>query len=986
MQTSPNPSYSNQKQGNESSDNASFNQREEQYKTLVANIPGAVYRCAYDFNWTMAFISDAIEEIAAYPPSDFINNRVRSFGSIIHPQDLEKIKIEVKKSVENHQPYILEYRLLAADGTLKWVYDKGQAIYGERENNPETILYLDGVMLDITERKKTETNLKNTTDFLNAVLDNLPVSVVIKDAIKQRFIYWNKASEKLFGYNSEEAIGKKCDEIFPLNKISPKEWEMLAKGETVERLSEVIENPHYGKRFLHTKKVPLFDDEGVSRYVLRISQDITDRQETELELSRLALVAQKTQNAVIITNPNGLIQWVNKAFTKITGYQLEEVLGQKPGSFLQGPKTNPETVAKIRKSLDLQTEFDAEIYNYKKDGNGYWLSLSIAPIYDNKTGELQGFIAIESDVSERKKTEEALKNSESHYRYIVETASEGIWMFDSESKTTFANSRMAEMLGYKVEEMLGRSLFDFLDARSKEQAEFYVERRRQGYNERHDFKFKRKDGSDLWAIVSATPIVDANEEFSGVLRMITDISDRKSAEAELQKTLKELEFQKFALDRSSIVAITDENGIITYVNDKFCELSQYSREEIIGKTHKVVNSGHHSAEFFQNLWSTISQGKVWTGEIKNRCKNGNFYWVYTTIVPFLNDEGKPYKYVAIRSDITARKEAEETLQATVNELHQTSQQLRGKNQDLANTLNELKQTQILMVQSEKMASLGQLVAGVAHEINNPVGFISGNINHANQYIKELLRLIEIYQEEYPEPTPLIQQEIEAIELDFILEDLPKVLKSMKIGADRIREIVLSLRNFSRLDEAEQKRVNLHDGIESTLLILQHRFKENGIQPRVEIVKKYGDLPLIDCYPGQLNQVFMNIIGNALDALEEAAIAGNLSQVDDGNFPTCSLPTITIYTELKQGSFISNGELTNGRFVFIKIADNGPGIPLNIRQRLFDPFFTTKPVGKGTGLGLSISYQIIVERHRGNLQCVSETGGGTEFIIEIPVGN
>ncbi|NEP42485.1 MAG: PAS domain-containing sensor histidine kinase, partial [Okeania sp. SIO2H7] len=686
------------------------------------------------------------------------------------------------------------------------------------------------------------------------------------------------------------------------------------------------------------------------------------------------------------TNPDGLIQWVNEAFTKITGYQLEEVLGQKPGTFLQGKKTNRDTVAKIRKAIASQEEFDGEIYNYKKDGSGYWLALSIAPIYDNQTGDLQGFIAIESDVTERKKTEEALINSESHYRYIVETASEGIWMFDRDSKTTFANSRMAKMLGYTVEEMEGRSLFEFIDPHSQERAKLYVERRRQGYQERHDFKFKRKDNSDLWAIVSATPIFDTKGEFSGVLRMITDISDRKAAEAKLQQTLKELEFQKFALDRSSIVAITDENGIITYVNDKFCELSNYSRDEIIGKTHKLVNSGYHPSEFFQNLWSTISEGKVWTGEIKNRDKYGNFYWVYTTVVPFFNEEKKPYKYVAIRRDITARKQAEEAWQATVDELHLTSEKLRDKNQDLAKTLKELKQTQLLMVQNEKMASLGQLVAGVAHEINNPVGFISGNISHANQYVQDLLQLIQLYQEEYPEPTPAILEEIEAIELDFILEDLPKVVSSMKIGADRIREIVLSLRNFSRLDEAEQKRVDLHDGIESTLLILKHRLKENGDSPRVEVVKKYGDLPPIDCYPGQLNQVFMNVIGNALDALEDAAIAGFLSRKKKADFPTCILPTITISTELNEGYFLSNGELTEGRFVEIKIADNGPGIPPDIRQRLFDPFFTTKPVGKGTGLGLSISYQIVVERHRGNIECVSEAGAGTEFIIQIPVSN
>lgn len=969
----------------------SLKQSEEQFRTLVANIPGAVYRCAYDPYWTMEFLSDAIFEITGYPASDFVNNRVRSFVSIIHPQDRNQIEVVVNERLEKGQPYIVEYRILTADGSWKWVYEKGRAVYKERKTNQDgkivqtkvDVLYLDGIILDISDRKNAEIERQSTQDFLNAVLKNLPMSVFIKDAVERRFIYWNKASEELFGYSREQVLGQKSADILPQNPNCQQEWEMLPRGKTVVLPEQVIETPEGGKRIIRTTKVPLFDRDRNLRYLLGISEDLSEQKQTELELSRLALVAQKTQNAVIITDSKGGIQWVNEAFTEITGYRLEEVLGKKPGSFLQGPQTNPETVAKIRKSLNAREQFDGEIYNYNKEGQGYWLSLSIAPIYHYQTGDLQGFIAIESNVSERKKTEQALIDSESHYRYIVETASEGIWMFDADSVATFANSRMAEMLGYEVEEIVGRSLFDFVDEESEELARNYVERRRQGFPECHDFKFIRKDGSQLWAIVSATPIFDSEGEFSGVLRMITDISDRKSAEAKLKQTLKELEFQKFALDRSSIVAITDERGVITYVNDKFCELSQYSREEIIGNTHKKVNSGYHSPEFFENLWTTIIQGKVWKGEIKNRAKDGSYYWVYTTIVPFLNEDGKPYKYVAIRSDITAKKKAEEALQETVSKLHITSQELIGKNQELANTLRELQQTQTLMVQNEKMASLGQLVAGVAHEINNPVGFIYGNVNHANQYVQELLRLIQLYQEEYPEPTPIIEEEIETIDLDFLVEDLPKVVMSMKIGAERIREIVRSLRNFSRLDEAEQKLVDIHEGIESTLLILKHRFKQNGTLPRVELIKEYGDLPPVDCYPGQLNQVFMNIIGNAVDALEEAAIAGNLATGDKSPFASCCLPTIKISTGVKQGESFLGNETTAAKFVVIRIADNGPGIPQKVKQKLFDPFFTTKPVGKGTGLGLSISYQIVVEKHRGNLECISAPGQGTEFIIEIP---
>jgi signal transduction histidine kinase len=285
-------------------------------------------------------------------------------------------------------------------------------------------------------------------------------------------------------------------------------------------------------------------------------------------------------------------------------------------------------------------------------------------------------------------------------------------------------------------------------------------------------------------------------------------------------------------------------------------------------------------------------------------------------------------------------------------------------------VDELQQTQTQLVQTEKMSSLGQMVAGVAHEINNPVSFVYGNLTYVKRYVEDLFSLMELYQRHYPHPHPEIQHQIDAVDFSFLSEDLPRILNSMKVGADRIRQIVLSLRNFSRLDESEKKPVNLHEGIDSTLLILQHRLKPSAQRSGIDVVRHYGDIPLVECYAGQLNQVFMNILSNAIDALEHAL------QMDE----TTNSPCITIQTEPVYTS--ENPSIPQS--VAVQIHDNGTGISEEARSHIFDPFFTTKPVGKGTGLGLSISYQIVVERHGGILKCLSVPNQGTTFYIEIPV--
>jgi signal transduction histidine kinase len=278
-------------------------------------------------------------------------------------------------------------------------------------------------------------------------------------------------------------------------------------------------------------------------------------------------------------------------------------------------------------------------------------------------------------------------------------------------------------------------------------------------------------------------------------------------------------------------------------------------------------------------------------------------------------------------------------------------------QQLITTIQDLKRTQAQLIQTEKMSSLGQMVAGIAHEINNPVNFIYGNLGYAEKHFAAILHLLNLYQQEYPNPSLAIQDAIDETDVEFVVEDAAKIFHSMTVGSDRIREIVLSLRNFARLDEAEFKAVDLHEGIDSALMILENRCKATTKRSAIAVVKHYGALPKVACYAGQLNQVFMNLLVNAIDAIDE-------QQNPD---PQIEIRTTQI-----------------GERVEIAIADNGCGMTEDVCAKLFDPFFTTKPVGKGTGLGLSISYQIITQRHKGSLDCRSTLGEGTEFTIKIPL--
>lgn len=402
----------------------------------------------------------------------------------------------------------------------------------------------------------------------------------------------------------------------------------------------------------------------------------------------------------------------------------------------------------------------------------------------------------------------------------------------------------------------------------------------------------------------------------------------------------------------------DVNSVYLGCNHKFAEIAGLdSPEQIVGKTDHDLPWKKEEADFFRLCDRRVMDSNTpEIGIIEPQLQaDGKQAWLETNKLPLHDDQGHVIGILGTFQDITERKQAELALQQLNTELES---RVAERTLELQSALNQLQRTQLQMVQTEKMSALGQMVAGILHEINNPVNYIYGNLKHLNDYVHSLLSLIQGYRQHYPKPPEALQDSIAKLDLDFLIEDIQKLLKSAEKGAGRIKEIVQSLRNFSRLDESERKEVNLHIGLDNTLKLLQHRLKTTRHRQKITVLRDYGNLPLIECYPSLLNQAFINLLNNAIDALEDHPVEQK---------------TIRIWTKSVGKEWVS-----------IHIADNGTGISEAVQSRIFDPFFTTKPVGKGTGLGLSISYQIITGQHHGRLYYHSTMGEGTEFVIELPI--
>jgi PAS domain S-box-containing protein len=856
---------------------------EEKFRTLTTNIPGAIYRCANDPDWTVDFISNVIEQISGYKATDFIKNRVRSYASIILRDDTNMVNETVHQAISKREPYLIEYRICKSDGQIRWVYEKGQGVFSEDGD----LLWLDGAIFDITERKVAEEELAKHRDHLEDLVESRTIEITkankqLQEEVTERkkaegelrdseekfrkitasaldaiimmddngnISYWNEAAEEIFGNSAQEALGKEMhtfiapQKYFGAYEKGVRTFKATGQGPVVGKTLELTALRGDGTEFPIELSVSAVKIKG-RWHSIGILRDITDRKEAE------ELIA--------------------------TRLRYEEGLAACSRTLLTGTETKEDLSEALDHLLNAANASRVYLFeNFMDEADGLCM---------RRTHEISAK-GIKSQLSKTRPHHTPYKQGFERWRKLLskgEPINGKVETFPRAERKILEPQKTLSMLILPItvnEEWYGFIGFD-------------------------DVKKKREwSGEDIRSLRTAS-------------EMIGIYIETKIFEEALR--VSEERFRSLVENANDIIYSVTPKGEITYISPKATDITGYDVSILIGKNIFTLlhpDDKQPSIEWFQS--GLQKKERKSSLEFRLIHKDKSIRWMVTQSSLIHKEEGDIMEIIGVAHDFTEVK-------TILNDL------------EMANL--HLRETQAQLVQSAKMASLGKLVAGIAHEINTPIGAVNSMQDTLFRALEKLKDTIgTLYSKE--------QKKVSDIKTNLkVVDESKKVINS---GTERVINIVKRLRSFARLDEAELKTVDIHEGLEDTLTLIHHDIKHN-----IQVKKNYGDIPPIACYPGRLNQVFLNILVNAKQAIKGKGI------ID-----------INTYTKQKK--------------VFIEIKDNGEGIDNEHLKKVFDPGFTTKGVGVGTGLGLSICYQIMQD-HRGEILVESEVDKGTTFTVVLPM--
>lgn len=799
---------------------------------------------------------------------------------------------------------------------------------------------------DRVERRTEQ--LHQSEQWLHSILNSLQDAVWSMSVDPLALTYMNDAVERVYDRRAAEFFQNPhlwLDVVHPDDRSLVEQSHQLLFQYGYKELDYRIVRPDGEIRWIRDRAYAIRNEAGNIVRIDGIASDISDRKQAEQERDRLFGLSI---DMLCVIGFDGYLKQVNPAVEKSLGYSRATLLNTPLIDFVH-PDDRERTIAQVERVSTGETLSAFENRYRCRDGSYKWLSWNAIPDVDNHL-----IYATVRDVTDAKQA----AAEQEKFTAIIENSSDFIGICDLSGRTLYVNQSGLNIVGLNdLDEARSFAVYDYHFPEDREfiDSTVFPTLLKTGYW-RSEFRFRHFQTGETIPIDYTLFAIDHPDTqqpiyFATVSR---DISDRLMTEQQLRQS--EGRFRDVSEAAGEYIWEIDSQGIYTFVTERSKDVKGYTPDELIGHTPFEFMPEEDIPNIKAIVENAHKHRQNFTLEHRDILPSGEIVWEQVNGVPLFDKTGDITGFRGAGMSITDRKRAE--------------LKLRQKTRDLEKTLHDLQQTQMQLVQSEKLSSLGQLVAGIAHEINNPVSFVYGNSLHASDYVNDVLEVIRAYRDAYPEPVESVAELIDTVELDFLLEDLPQLIRSMQVGANRIQEIVKSLRNFSRSDESEYKTVDIHQGIDSTLMILQNRIKPKADRPQIEIEKQYSDVPMVECYPGPINQVFMNVLANAIDALED------YRKVLSEEVKRERRDRITIATQL----------IPDRQTVEIRIRDNGPGIPDDIRQQIFNPFFTTKPVGKGTGLGMSISYQIIVEKHGGTIACTSFPEGGTEFAIELPISH